>query len=60
MDTLTEIWNWFQVIVACPRWVVALAFLIGLVISTVSRALWSEWQMNRERDFWTKSSGPGR
>lgn len=46
-----KIWDWFQVMVTCPRWVILLAFIVGLVISTVVKALWNEWELERTRSF---------
>jgi len=46
-----KIWDWFQIMVTCPRWVILLAFIVGLVISTVVKALWNEWELERTRSF---------
>lgn len=46
-----KIWDWLQVMVTCPRWVILLAFIVGLVISIVVKALWNEWELERTRSF---------
>ena len=46
--------------VTVPIWVIVVAFVIGLVISIVIRAMWSEMEMDRQRRFWTGGGGPVR
>ena len=46
--------------VTVPIWVIVVAFVIGLVISIVIRAMWSEMELDRQRRFWTGGGGPLR
>lgn len=46
--------------VTVPIWVIVIAFVVGLVISVVIKAMYSEMEMDRQRRFWTGGGGPMR
>lgn len=46
--------------VTVPMWVIVVAFVVGLVISIVIKAMYTEMEMDRQRRFWTGGGGPVR
>ena len=46
--------------VTVPIWVIVVAFLVGLVISIVIKAMYTEMEMDRQRRFWSGGGGPVR